>query len=61
MIRSLLLPRTDAGVAVQVVATVILAPVLVITLVRWGRTDAAWLAGGVVALWTAVMALRVLH
>lgn len=61
MIRSLLLPRTDAGVAVQVIATLIMAPAIVIALVRRKRTDAAWLAGGFIAMWISVMALRTLH
>lgn len=61
MILEILLPRTDKGVLVQVVATLVAAPSLVIWLVRRGWAEMAWLAAGVITLWVALMALRTMH
>ena len=58
--KEFLLPGTDGGVAIQVVATAIVAPIVLILLVRKQR-DLAWFAGGVAALWIAFIAYRALH
>jgi hypothetical protein len=55
-----LLPRTDAGVVVQVVGTLIVAPIVLVTVAKW-RAELGWLAGGLIALWIAWMGLRALH
>ena len=57
----LLLPHTDGGVIVQLLITALAGSTLLIILLRKGLHDAAWAAGGVVAMWTALMALRTLH
>jgi hypothetical protein len=57
----LLLPRTDGGVIVQLLITALAGSTLLIVLSRKGLHDAAWAAGGVVVMWTALMALRTLH
>lgn len=58
--KSFLLPGTDGGVAIQFVATAIVAPIVLLLVGRKQR-DLAWLAGGVVALWIAFIAYRALH
>lgn len=54
-----LLPRTDAGVAAQVVVTVVVAA-LALWLVRRNR-ELAWFVAGVTFIWVAFMALRTVH
>ena len=56
-----LLPRTDTGVAVQIVSTFLLLPAILYLLIRSDRKDGAWLAAGVGVMWIAFMALRTLH
>jgi hypothetical protein len=56
-----LLPRTDGGVVVQLMITVIAGSFLLGILVRKGLHDAAWAVGGIFTLWSALMALRTLH
>lgn len=57
----LLLPRTDTAVAVQLVVTAVVAPLVLLRLVHRRRTDVAWLLAGVVTLWVGFMGLRTLH
>lgn len=58
-VMDLLLPRTDAGVLDEAVATAVLAAALMWLLRR--HRDARLLMAGVLVLWTAVMALRTAH
>lgn len=55
------LPRTDGGVLVQVVATLIASPATLFVLIRKGKRDYAWLAGGIITMWAAFLAVRTLH
>lgn len=55
-----LVPSTDGGVVVQVVATIIVAPIVLLLTAKHHR-DLAWLIGGVIALWVALMGFRALH
>lgn len=59
--RGLLLPESDGAVALQLVVTLIVGPLIVTGLVRYGKQDVAWLAGGVLTLWLAFAAFRSLH
>jgi hypothetical protein len=59
-VSEVLLPRTDAGVLVQMMATLILAPIVLVIVTR-RNSDVGWLAGGLIALWIAWMGLRALH
>lgn len=61
MTKDLLLPSTDAGVAIQVAVTAVLAPLVVASFIRRRRSDLAWLTSGVVGMWIAFMALRTIH
>jgi hypothetical protein len=56
-----LLPRTDGGVVIQLLITVIAGSILLGILVRRGLHDPAWAVGGILALWSALIALRTLH
>jgi hypothetical protein len=58
--REFLVPSTDGGVVVQVVATILVAPILLVLVAKWNR-DVAWLMGGVTALWIALIGFRALH
>ena len=58
--KELLLPSTDGGVVAQVVATTLVAPIVLVAVARWHR-DLVWLTGGVIALWIALMGFRALH
>ncbi len=55
-----LLPRSDTGVLIQVIGTVITAPVVLVLAARRHR-DLAWFAGGIIALWVALLGFRALH
>jgi len=57
----ILLPRTDGGVAVQIVLAALLVPAFSYFLIRSGHPDGAWLAVGLGTIWIAFMALRSLH
>lgn len=57
----ILLPRTDAGVALQISITLLLLPTTIYLLIRSGRTDGAWLAAGIGTIWIAFTAFRTLH
>lgn len=59
-VKDFLLPSTDGGVVVQVVATIVVAPIVLLLLAKRHR-DLAWLTGGVIALWLALMGFRALH
>jgi len=59
-VKELLLPGTDGGVLAQVVATTVIAPIVLVAVARWHR-DLGWLTGGVIALWIALMGFRALH
>ncbi len=58
--KGLLLPSTDGGVMVQILVTLIVAPVVLLAVAKRQR-DLAWLTGGVLALWVALMGFRALH
>lgn len=57
----ILLPRTDGGVALQIVMTVVLLPAILYWLVRSGRKDGAWAVAGIGTMWIAFTAMRTLH
>jgi hypothetical protein len=59
-VKDFLLPSTDVGVLVQVVATAVVAPIVLVIVAKWHR-DVAWLTGGVMALWIALIGFRALH
>ncbi|MGH2750130.1 MAG: hypothetical protein ACRDK3_04560 [Actinomycetota bacterium] len=58
--KAFLLPSTDTGVVVQAVATIVVAPIALWLAAKRNR-DLAWLTGGVIALWVALMGFRALH
>ncbi len=58
--KEFLLPSSDGGVLVQVVATAVVAPIVLVLVARRHR-DLAWLTGGVTALWIALIGFRALH
>lgn len=58
--KDLLLPSTDGGVWIQVAATIVVAPALLVVVSKKQR-DVAWLTAGLVALWVAFMGFRALH
>lgn len=58
--KGFLLPSTDGGVMVQILATLIVAPVVLLVVAKRQR-DLAWLTGGIFALWVALMGFRALH
>jgi len=45
---------------VQILVTLIVAPVVLLAVAKRQR-DLAWLTGGVLALWVALMGFRALH
>jgi hypothetical protein len=57
----ILLPRTDAGVALQLAVTVVAGTPAVVLLHRADRGDAAWFVSGLLVIWLAFMAFRSLH
>jgi hypothetical protein len=58
----LILPRTDAGVAVQVLVTLLIGVPLVLLLYRRrASTEIVWFVGGVVVLLLGLYALRTIH
>lgn len=59
--KELLLPTSDAAVAVQLAATAVIGPVALLMLLRRGQRDIAWAVGGLVVLWLAFAAFRSLH
>ncbi|MDQ3216635.1 MAG: hypothetical protein M3Q18_02045 [Actinomycetota bacterium] len=58
--KEFLVPSTDGGVVVQVVATILVAPIVLVLVAKWHR-DLAWLTAGVMALWIALIGFRALH
>lgn len=54
----LLLPRTDAGVLIQLGATVIVGVPLVVALLRRRLTDLVWFVGGGLVLLIGIFGLR---
>jgi len=59
-VKDFLLPSSDVGVLVQVVTTAVVAPIVLVLVARRHR-DLAWLTGGVMALWIALIGFRALH
>ena len=59
--RSLLFPRTDAGVIAQLVLTLLVGGPIVWTLWRRGLSELVWFAGGVVVLLLGLFAVRTVH
>jgi len=57
----LLLPRTDAGVAVQLVLTLVTGVPLFVWLRRRRLTEQAWLVGGVITFLLGFFAFRTVH
>lgn len=57
----LLLPRTDAGVAVQLVITLVAGVPLLAWLLRRRAHDLAWLVGGLMTLLLGFYAFRTVH
>lgn len=57
----LFLPRTDPGVAVQLVATLVVGLPLVVMLARRRLTEVVWFVGGLVLLLLGFFALRTVH
>jgi len=60
-VRSLFLPRTDAGVIMQLVLTLLIGAPIVWRLWREGLTELVWFAGGVVVLLLGLFAVRTVH
>jgi len=61
MIAAFLLPGTDGGVAVQLIATLLVGPTAIVMLAKRNHSDLAWLATGVLVLWMGFMGFRALH
>jgi hypothetical protein len=59
-VKEFLVPSTDGGVLVQVVATTLVAPIVLVFVAKRQR-GLAWLMGGVLALWIALIGFRALH
>lgn len=59
--RSLLLPRTDGGVILQLVLTLAIGLPIVWRLWRQRQTELVWFAGGVVVLLLGLFAIRTVH
>lgn len=57
----LLLPRTDAGVAVQVALTLVLGVPLFVWLRHRRLTEQAWLVGGAITFLLGFFAFRAVH
>jgi hypothetical protein len=60
-VRSLLLPRTDGGVILQLVLTLAIGLPIVWRLWRQRQTELVWFAGGVVVLLLGLFAIRTVH
>jgi hypothetical protein len=60
-VRQLFLPRTDAGVLVQLILTLVVGGPIVWRLWRQGLTELVWFAGGVVVLLLGLFAVRTIH
>ena len=59
--RSLLFPRTDAGVLVQLILTLVVGGPVVWAVWRRGEPELVWFAGGVVVLLLGLFAVRTIH
>lgn len=57
----LLLPRTDAGVLVQVALTIVIGTLLVVVLYRRRATELVWFVGGLELLLLGFYAFRTVH
>ena len=57
----LLLPRTDAGVLVQVLLTIAIGTPLVVALYRRRATELVWFVGGLEVLLLGLYAFRTVH
>jgi hypothetical protein len=60
-VTALFLPRTDGGVLVQLVLTVVIGAPIVWALWKRGLTEHVWFAGGVVVLLLGLFAVRTIH
>jgi hypothetical protein len=60
-VRDLLLPRTDAGVLVQVALTLLLGTPVVLWLLRRRETELVWFFGGLELLLLALFFYRTVH
>jgi hypothetical protein len=60
-VRQLLFPRTDGGVILQLVLTLVIGAPIVWRLWREGLTELVWFAGGVVVLLLGLFAVRTVH
>jgi hypothetical protein len=60
-VRDLFLPRTDLGVLVQVVLTLIVGTPIVVALYRRGLGELVWFAGGLMILLLGLFAYRTVH
>lgn len=59
--RSLFLPRTDAGVIVQLVLTLLVGGPIVWRVWKLGHSELTWFAGGIVVLLLGLFAVRTVH
>lgn len=59
--REIFVPRTDAGVLVQLVLTVVIGTPLVLMLYRRRATELVWFVGGLELLLLALYAYRTVH
>lgn len=57
----LFVPRTDAGVLVQVALTILIGTPLVIALYRRRATELVWFVGGLELLLLGLYAFRTVH
>ena len=57
----LFLPRTDAGVVIQLLLTVIVGVPIVVLLYRRRATEFVWFVGGLVTLLLGLFAIRTVH
>lgn len=59
--RDLFIPRTDAGVLVQLALTLLIGTPLVVMLYRRRATELVWFVGGLEFLLLALYAYRTVH
>jgi hypothetical protein len=60
-VRDLFLPRTDAGVLVQVALTILIGTPVVVWLFRRRDTELVWFFGGLELLLLGLFAYRTVH
>ena len=59
--RQLFLPRTDGGVLLQLLLTLLIGAPIVYRLWKQGQTELTWFAGGIVVLLLGLFAVRTIH